>query len=189
MGSTGQIRRTAKRGPHATTVAADNLDAGLARVEIINMTLPMAFRAGLLRTRPRQARLPQRHGLWRSIDRYRRTVAGHWPGIADYTHPTPPDRAGATRNHIGKNPLRPECGRRLIAIGGRTAAGFSIDTLNLQVAQYPPCERVSRKPRVPRRSLVTVSSIVGAPHRLHSIAMSRLRLLFSAVTLTEGQNK
>jgi hypothetical protein len=59
------------------------------------------------------------------------------------------------------------------------AAGLSFGTLSLHVAQYPPCERVSRKPRTPRRNLITVSGIVGPLHRLHSIAMSRLRLSFS----------
>jgi hypothetical protein len=57
---------------------------------------------------------------------------------------------------------------------------LSIGTLSLHVAQYPPCERVSRKPKTPRRSLITVSSIVGPPHRLHSIAMFHLRFSFSA---------
>jgi hypothetical protein len=84
-----------------------------------------------------------------------------------------------TRNYIGKNPLRLGRGRLLIVIGGRMVVWFSIGTLSLHVGQYPPCERVSRKLRRPRRSLMTVSSIVAPPHRLHSIAMSRLRLLFS----------
>jgi hypothetical protein len=59
------------------------------------------------------------------------------------------------------------------------AAGCSVGALSLQVAQYAPRERVSRKPRTPRRSVIIVSAIVGPPQRLHSIAMSRLRLLFN----------
>jgi hypothetical protein len=34
-------------------------------------------------------------------------------------------------------------------------------------------------PRTPRRSVISVSDIVGPSHRLHSIAMSRLQLAFS----------
>jgi hypothetical protein len=49
----------------------------------------------------------------------------------------------------------------------------------LHVAQYAPCERVSRKPRILRRSLIIVSAIVRPPHRGHSLAISRLRLSFS----------
>jgi hypothetical protein len=71
-------------------------------------------------------------------------------------------------------------GRPWIAIGGRMIAAFLIGTLRLHVAQYPPGERVSRKLKTLRRSLITVSGIVGPPHRLHSIAMSRLRLSFSS---------
>jgi hypothetical protein len=134
------------------------------------VTLAVTFRAGLLGARPRQARLPQRHGC-------RRGIGGHWPGIAGYTHSTPPDRAGVTRSHIDKNPLRPGRSRPLIAVAGRLVAWFSIGTLSLHVGQYPPCERVSRKPWTPPRSLITVSDIVGPPHRLHSIAMSRLPIL------------
>jgi hypothetical protein len=63
------------------------------------------------------------------------------------------------------------------------AAGFSIGTLNLQVAQYAPCERVSRKPRMLRLNLITVSKIVGPPHRLHSFAMSRLPIIVSAADI------
>ena len=81
---------------------------------------------------------------------------------------------------MGKNPLTLWPGRPWIAIGGRMMAAFSIGTLRLHVAQYPPCELVSWKPKTPRRSLITVSSIVGPPHRRHSIAMSRLRLSFSS---------
>jgi chromosome segregation ATPase len=58
-------------------------------------------------------------------------------------------------------------------------------TLSLHVAQYAPCERVSRKPRTPRRSVITVSAIVGPPHLLQSIAMSRLRLSLSAATIKQ----
>jgi hypothetical protein len=143
------------------------------------MTRAVTFRAGLLGARPRQVRLPQRHGRRRRIDRCPRSVAKYWQGGAHYTHLAPSDRAGARRNHSGKNPLRLCRGRPLIAIGGRTAAGFSIGTLSLHVAQYAPCERVSRRQRTPRRNVITVSAIVGPPHRLHSIAMPRLRLSFS----------
>jgi hypothetical protein len=59
------------------------------------------------------------------------------------------------------------------------AAGFSIGALSLHAAQYAPRARVSRKPRTPRRSVITVSAIVGPPHWLHAIAMSRLRSPFS----------
>ena len=57
--STG-IRRRAKRGPHGILactdpagdlLAADNLDTGFARMKVIDMTLPMAFRAGSHRSR------------------------------------------------------------------------------------------------------------------------------------------
>jgi hypothetical protein len=143
------------------------------------MPLAVTFRANLLGARPRQARLLQRHRRQRWIVRYPRTVAGHGPKRARYTHSAPPDLPGARRNHIGNNPLTLGRDRPLIAIGGRMAAAFSIVPLNLHVAQYAPCARVSRKPKRPRRSLITVSSIVGPPHRLHSIAMSRLRLSFS----------
>jgi hypothetical protein len=107
------------------------------------------------------------------------TVAGHRPRAADYTHSTPPDRAGATCTHIGKNPLKLGRRRPPNAIDGPIVGQFSIGTLSLHVAQYAPCKRVSRKPRMPRRSLITVSSIVGPPHRSHSIAIFRLRLSFS----------
>ena len=46
-------------------------------------------------------------------------------------------------------------------------------------------ERVSLKPKRPRRSLITVSSIVEPPQRLHSIAMSRLRLSFSTADIKQ----
>jgi hypothetical protein len=192
VASVGGLCRTAKRGAHGTlagtdgagnTLAADNLYTGLARVQIVDMTLAVTFRAGFLGARPRQARLPQRRRHRRCSVRYPRTVAGHGPRRADCTHSTPPNRADATRNHIGKNPLRLGRGRPLIATDGRMAAWFSIGTLSLHVAQYAPCERISRKPRTPRRSLITVSDIVGPPHRLHSIAMSRLRLSFSTADI------
>jgi hypothetical protein len=146
-----------------------------------DMTLAMTFGTGLVGARPLQGRLWQGHGRRRGID-------GHRPGIMDYTHSTPFDWAGATRNHIGKNPLRLGHGRLSIAIDGRMAAWVSIGTLSLHV-QYAPCERVSRKPRIPRGSLITVSSIVEPPHRLHSIGISRLRLSFSnPPTLDELSN-
>jgi hypothetical protein len=47
-------------------------------------------------------------------------------------------------------------------------------------------KQYSPKPRRLRRSLITVSSIVGLPHRLHSIAMSRLRLSFSDADIKRG---
>jgi hypothetical protein len=100
-----------------------------------------------------------------------------------YTHLTPPDRAGSTRNHSGKNPLKLRRGRPLVAAAGRMPAWISIGTLSWHAAQYAPCERVSRRPRTPRRSLITVSAIVGPPHRVHSIAMSRLRLSFSTANI------
>ena len=50
------------------------------------------------------------------------------------------------------------------------AGWLSIGTLSLHAAQYAPCNRVSRKPKRLRRSLITVSEIVRPPHRLHSIA-------------------
>jgi hypothetical protein len=159
-------------GCHRGSASPDNLDTRLARVQVIDMTFPVTFQAGLLGAGPRKARLPQRHGGWRCD-------AGHRPGIADYTGSTPPDWAGATRSHIGKNSLRLGRGRPLIAIDGRMVVWSFIGTLNLHVAQYAPSEQVARKPRTPRRSLITVSNIVGPPHRLHSIAMSRLRLSFS----------
>jgi hypothetical protein len=59
----------------------------------------------------------------------------------------------------------------LIAVADRVAVWLSIGALSLQVAQYAPCERVSRKPRTQRRSLITVSDIVGPPHRVHLIAI------------------
>jgi hypothetical protein len=59
----------------------------------------------------------------------------------------------------------------LIAVPDRVAVWFSVGALSLQVAQYAPCERVSRKPRTLRRSLITVSNIIGPPHRVHSIAI------------------
>jgi hypothetical protein len=96
---------------------------------------------------------------------------------------TPPDRVGARRNHIGKNPLRLWRGRLLIAIDGRMAAGFSMGALSLHAAQYAPRERVSPQPSTPRRSVITVSTIVGPPHRLHAIAMSRLRSPFSTANI------
>jgi hypothetical protein len=99
--------------------------------------------------------------------------------MVDYTHSTPPDRAGATSNHRGKNPLTLERGRPLMAIDGPLMPWFSIGRLSLHIAQYAPFERLSRKPSMPRRSVIIVSSIVGPPHRLHSIAMSCLRLSFS----------
>jgi hypothetical protein len=64
-----------------------------------------------------------------------------------YTHLTPPVLAGAKRNHTGKNRLRLWRERLLVAIDGRMAAGFSIGTPSLHVAQYAPCERVLRKSR------------------------------------------
>ncbi len=69
VASAGRLCRIAKRGAHPAltgtdgacdTLAADNLDTGLARVQVIDMTLAVTFRAGLLDTRPRQARLLQR---------------------------------------------------------------------------------------------------------------------------------
>jgi hypothetical protein len=153
------------------------------------MTLPMAFRASLLGARPRQARLPQRRRRGHCVVRYSRTMAGDWPGIVGYTHSTPSDLAGATRDHIGKNPRRHGRGRPLIAIDGRMAASSSTGMLSLHVAQYTPCERVSPKPRMPCRSLISVSNIVGPPRRLHSIAISRLRLSFSKSTLNEESNR
>ena len=69
--------------------------------------------------------------------------------------------------------MRPERSRPLLTADCRTVAWFSIETLSLHVGQYLPCERVSRKPRTLRRSLIVVSDIVGSPHRSHSIAMSR----------------
>jgi hypothetical protein len=63
------------------------------------------------------------------------------------------------------------------------AAGFSIGALSLHAAQYAPRARVSRKPRTPRRSVITVSAIVGPPHWLHAIAMSRLRSPFSTANI------
>jgi hypothetical protein len=185
VASTDGICRAAKRCAHGAragtdgagdTLAADNLDTGLARVQVIDMPLAVTFRAGLLGARPRQARLLQRHGRRRCIIRYPGTVARHGPKRAHYTHSVPPDQPGARRNHIGKSPLTLGRDRPLIAIGGRIAAAFLIDPLNLHVAQYAPCERVSRKPRRSRRSLITVSRIVAPPHRVHSIAMSCLRL-------------
>jgi hypothetical protein len=152
-------------------------------VQVVDIMLAVTFRAGFLGARPRQGCMLQRQGRRRGIDRYPRSVAGYWPGIAHYTHLIPPDRAGARRNHSGKYPLQLCRGRSLIAIDGRRAAGFSIGTLSLHVAQYAPCERVSRTPRTPRRSVITVSNIVGPPHRLHSIAMSRLRLPFSTADI------
>ena len=184
----GRLCRTAKRGAHAAltgtdgacdTLAADNLDTGLARVQVMDVTLAVTFRAGLLNARPRQARLLQRcHHRRCRADTPESEPPG--PGRADYIHWAPPDRTGVRRRHIGKNPLTLWPGRPWIAIGGRMIAAFSIGTLRLHVAQYPPCELVSWKPKTPRRSLITVSSIVGPPHRLHSIAMSSLRLSFSS---------
>jgi hypothetical protein len=110
-------------------------------------------------------------------------VAGHGPKGARYIHSEQPDRPNARRNHIGKNPLTLGRDRLLIATGRRMPAAFSFDPLNLHVAQYARCERVSRKPKRPRRSLITVSSIVEPPHRLHSIAMSLLRLSFSTANI------
>jgi hypothetical protein len=110
-------------------------------------------------------------------------VAGHGPKRARYTHSAQPDRPSARRNHIGKNPLTLGRDRPLIAIGRRMPAAFSIDPHNLHVAQYARCERVSLKPKRPRRSLITVSSIVEPPHRSHSIAMSLLRLSFSTANI------
>jgi hypothetical protein len=130
-----------------TTLAADNLDTGLACVQVVDMTLPVAFGAGLLGAGPRQAGLPQRHGCRRCIDRYRSIGTGPRPGIVHYTHLTLPVRVGARRNHTGKNPLALWRGRPLIAVAGRMAPSFSIGTLSLHVAQYAPCERVARKPR------------------------------------------
>jgi hypothetical protein len=69
------------------------------------------------------------------------------------------------------------------------AEAFAIGTLSLHVAQYAPCERVSRRPRMPRRSLITVSNIVWPPHRLHSIAMSRLPIIVGAADINEPSNK
>jgi hypothetical protein len=187
VASTGGIGRTAKRGAYGAlagtdgagdTLAADNLDTGLARVQVVDMTLAVTFRAGFLGARPRQARLPQSDGRRRGID-------GQWPGIVDYTHWEPPGRAEAARNHTGKNPLRLWRGRPLIAIDRPMVGWFSIGTLSLHVGQYVPCERASRKPRTPRRNLITVSSIVGPPHRSHSIAISRLRLFFSTADIKQ----
>ena len=81
VASADGVCRTAKRGAHGAgagtdgaghTLAADNLDTGLACAQVIDITLPMTFRAGLLGARPRQARLPQRLGRRRCIDRYPR---------------------------------------------------------------------------------------------------------------------
>src|ERR1700677_1450498 len=100
-----------------------------------------------------------------------------------------PDRTGAPRNHTGRNPPTLLRGRALILVGGRGADGVSTGALSLHVAQYAPCERVSRKPRTLRRSLITVSDMVGPPHRVHSIAISCLRLSSSALTLDQIPNK
>lgn len=62
LSSTRWIRRVAKRDPHAALtatdragdpLAADNLDAGLAGVQVIDMALAVTFRADLLDARPR----------------------------------------------------------------------------------------------------------------------------------------
>jgi hypothetical protein len=57
VASVGRLCRIAKRGAHAAltgtdgagdALAADNLDTGLARVQVIDMTLAVTFPAGLL---------------------------------------------------------------------------------------------------------------------------------------------
>lgn len=139
--SADRRRRAAQRGAHAAgagtdragdTLATDHLDTEVARVKVIDVTVAMAFRAGLLGARPCQACLPHRRGRRRRTGRNPGTGAGPGPRRADYGHSTPPDRAGARRGHRGGTP--------------------------------------------PRRSVITVSTIVAPPHRLHAIAMSRLRL-------------
>lgn len=84
-----------------------------------------------------------------------------------------------------KQPLR--CwlagpGQGGIADDDPMAGWFPMGEHSLHVAQYAPRKRVSRKPRTPRRSLITVSGIVGPPHRVHSIAIFRLRLLSAPPT-------
>jgi hypothetical protein len=69
------------------------------------------------------------------------------------------------------------------------AAWFSTGTLSLHVAQYAPRERVSWRPKTPRRSVITVSDMAGPSHRLHSIAMSRLHSLSTEATLTKRPNR
>jgi hypothetical protein len=54
---------------------------------------------------------------------------------------------------------------RTIGATGWFVTGIPI----LQVAQYAPWNRVSRKPMNRRRSFITVSAIMRPPHRLHSI--------------------
>jgi hypothetical protein len=73
---------------------------------------------------------------------------------------------------VGKNLPKLSRGQPRIVVAGGMADWRSIGTLSLHVAQYAPCQRVARKPRMPRRSLITVSGIVGLPHRVHSIAIS-----------------
>jgi hypothetical protein len=107
------------------------------------------------------------HDGIRSVVQLRRT--GREEGTARIR--PKPDRAPVTRNPIGKNPLRLVRGRPLIAVADRVADGVSLGVLSLHVAPYAPCELVSRKPRTLRRSLITVSDIVGPPHRVHSIAI------------------
>ena len=49
---------------------------------------------------------------------------------------------------------------------------FLFDMPRVHFERYPPYEPVLRKPKMPRRNLITVFNIVGLPHRPHSIPMS-----------------
>jgi hypothetical protein len=77
---------SAKRGAHGAragtdgagnTLAADNLDTGLARVQVIDMTLPMAFRA--VTSVPGHARLACGSGTF--VGAASIAMLEAWPGI------------------------------------------------------------------------------------------------------------
>ena len=85
---------------------------------------------------------------------------------------------------IGTGPAQPRwqksaesCARTTIDRDRRSCSRLVFGRrAQLACREYAPCDPVSRKPRTPRRSIITVSGVVGPPHRLHSIAISRLRL-------------
>jgi hypothetical protein len=76
---------------------------------------------------------------------------------------------GACR-HADKSALTLSRERAMIDAGCRMAGWWlSIGTPIWHEGQYAPRDRVSRKPRTLRCSLITVSDIIEPPHCLHSI--------------------